>query len=105
MKLVPLVGGRKPHDNDEPSLTVVVPQLSLEQIFRDYCRGVLHPDLSVQGQYDPDGVDDDDFPHLQEVEDISEFVSSEPVPKVPAPSKKDQPKADTDSPEDNPPES
>ena len=65
-------------------MTQVIPQLSLETIFRDYCRGVLHPELSQIGMYDPDGVEDDDLDFVQEVEDISELVeSSLPAPKEP----------------------
>lgn len=92
MKICVYTSGRKAKKNDLPSMTEEIPQLSIEDIFRDYCRGVLHPSTMV-GMYDPDGTSDDDFDHLEEVEDISQLVSSAPAPTergpepAPAPAK------------------
>lgn len=81
MHLVPLTSSRKAHDNIQPTMTQVVPQLSLETIFRDYCRGVLHPELSRSGMYDPDWIDDDKVDFYLEAEDISDLLESE-IPQV-----------------------
>lgn len=71
MKLFAFHGGRRPKDNTLPSMTEIVPQLSVEEIFRDYCRGVVHP--SRPGMYDPDDVNDDNFEEVEEQEDFSEL--------------------------------
>lgn len=52
-------------------MTEIVPQLSVEEIFRDYCRGVVHP--SRPGMYDPDHINDDNFEEVEEQEDFSEL--------------------------------
>lgn len=87
MELFVFTGGRKPKDNTLPTMTEVVPQLSVEEIFRDYCRGVLHP--SRQGMYDPDYIDDDNFDEVEPFDDLSEIF--EPSVPEPAPAPGDEP--------------
>lgn len=104
MKLVPLGHGRVPKDNNGPLLVEVVPQLSVEQIFRDYCRGILHPSLPG-GMYDPDDVDDDNIQDVDEPEDISElYISAPPQVKLNEPPKDEPDETPKDEPDETPEE-
>lgn len=85
MQLFTSKGGRKPKDNNLPSMTEVVPQLSVEEIFRDYCRGVLHP--ARPGIYDP--VESDEVEDVFEPEGIEDFDLYEKPVSAPAPKEPD----------------
>lgn len=100
MELFTFTGGRKPKDNTLPTMTEVVPQLSVEEIFRDYCRGVLHP--SRQGMYDPDYIDDDNFDEVEPFDDISEIYEPSIPEPAPAPIEEDLPPANEAVPEEQP---
>lgn len=91
MNLFVFRGGRRPKDNKLPSMTEVVPQLSVEDIFRDYCRGVLHP--SRPGMYDPDHITDDNFDVPEIFDDFSDLYEQS---LVPSPVEEDLPPAQED---------
>lgn len=66
-------GGKKATKNLLPDMVEYVPQLSLEDIFRDYCRGVLHPELSRPAGYDSE----DDFENETYLDDTIPFTAED----------------------------